>query len=57
MFRYEGDFPHIRYCLEKCLQTILGNASRYYIMYYLGDVYYELGVPGEVEKLVLNEIN
>jgi len=57
VFRYEGDFPHARHCLEKCLQTIPGDASRYHIMHHLGDVYCELGVPGEVEKLVLDEIN
>jgi tetratricopeptide (TPR) repeat protein len=54
--RYEGKFPHARYCLEQCLKMIPGDASRYHIMHHLGDVYCELGIPGEVEKLVLDEI-
>ncbi|RDL31542.1 Uncharacterized protein BP5553_09751 [Venustampulla echinocandica] len=54
--RYVGKFSHARYCLEECLQTIPGDASRYHIMYHLGDVYCELGLPEEVETLVLDEI-
>ena len=53
--RYKGNFPYARYCLEQCLQMISGQ-SRYYIIHYLGNVYCKLGIPGEVEKLVLNEI-
>lgn len=54
--RYKGKFPHARYCLEGCLQTIPGDASRYHIMYHRGDIYCELELPEEVEKLVLGEI-
>ncbi|KAH6670180.1 hypothetical protein B0J14DRAFT_114015 [Halenospora varia] len=54
--RYEGKFPDARYYLEECLKTIPGDASRYHVMHHLGDVYCELGVPGEVEKLVHDEI-
>jgi tetratricopeptide (TPR) repeat protein len=54
--RYDGKFQHARYCLEACLQTIPGSASRYHIMHHLGDVYCELGMPEEVEKLVLGDV-
>lgn len=54
--RYKGKFEHARYCLEACLKTIPSDASRYHVMHHLGDVYCELGIPKETEKLVLKEI-
>lgn len=54
--RYDGQFEHARYCLEECLQTILHDSSRYHVMHHLADVYCELKIPGEAEKLVLGEV-
>ncbi len=55
--RYKGEFKHASYCLEECLKTVPGDASRYHIMHHLADVYCELKVPEEAEKLVLDEVN
>lgn len=56
LFRYQGDFLHSCHCLEKCLITVPGDASRYHIMHHLGDVFCELGMPEKAEELVRNEI-
>jgi hypothetical protein len=53
--RYQGEFDHAKYCLEQCLMTIPGDASRYHVIHHLADVYCELRRPGEAEQLVLGE--
>ncbi len=54
--RYKGRFEHARYYLEEYLKTIPYNASRYYIIYHLADVYYKLGISEEAKNLVLDEV-
>ena len=54
--RYQGRFPHARYCLEECLKALSGDPSRYHVIHHLADVYCELRIPGEAEKLVFDEV-
>lgn len=50
--RYQGDFPHARYCLNECLGTIPTETSRYHVLHHLADVYCELGLAGKAEELL-----
>ena len=56
VLRYKGDFPAACDYLKQCLEMIRRDASRYHIMYHLGDVYCELGRQEEAELLVLGDI-
>lgn len=55
--RYKGDFDNACHCLEECLKTVPGAASRYHIMHHLADVYCELRIPLQAHNLVLGEVN
>ena len=54
--RYKGQFPDAQQSLEECLRFVRRDATRYHLMYHLGDVYCELGHLSKVEELVGDEV-